>query len=159
MKIIKTGFARSDGKYHFDAMVSDCDYDHLMQYAWCSRPDGVISTQIGGRKVQMHRLILNAPENMEVDHIDGNRLNNQRTNLRLCNSSQNKCNRGARKDNTSGYKGVSWHKQRNKWTARIKTPYGKYLYLGLYDDKNEAALAYNKASMEHHGEFAFINKL
>lgn len=107
----------------------------------------------------MHRLILNAPENMEVDHINGNRLDNRRENLRLCNSSQNKCNRGPRKDNKSGYKGVSWHGQRQKWTVRIKTPYGKYLSLGLYDDKKEAAMAYNKASVEYHGEFAFINKL
>lgn len=159
MKIIKTGIARSDAKYHYDAIVSDVDYPGLLEHKWYSSPSGAVSTHINGRKVQMHRLILNAPENMEVDHINGNRLDNRRENLRLCNSSQNKCNRGPRKDNKSGYKGVSWHEQRQKWTVRIKTPYGKYLSLGLYNDKKEAAMAYNKASVEHHGEFAFINKL
>ena len=139
-------------------MVSDCDFDLVSQYNWQAQSNGTVQTRIEDRHVQIHRLVLNAPENMEVDHINGNRLDNRRENLRLCTSAQNKCNRGPRKDNKSGYKGVSWHGQRQKWTVRIKTPYGKYLSLGLYTDKKEAALAYNKAAVEHHGEFAFINK-
>ena len=107
----------------------------------------------------MHRLIMGAPENKEVDHINGDRFDNRRENLRLCNSSQNKCNRGPRKDNQSGFKGVSWHPQRKKWTARIKSPYGKYLHLGLYSSKLEAAEAYNKAAIEKHGTFAWLNKV
>ena len=73
----------------------------------------------------MHRMIMKPPRNREIDHIDGNRLNNQRNNLRLATSSQNKANRCPRKDNRSGYKGVSWHAQRQCWTARIMNPDNK----------------------------------
>lgn len=159
MQIIKTGQTRSDAIRKFGVMVSDCDYEGLMEHNWQAMKDGNIYTRIDGRIALMHRLIMNAPESLEVDHADGNRLNNQRTNLRLATSSQNKCNRGPRKDNKSGFKGVSWHSQRECWTARIKQPHGKYLFLGLYDNKEQAALAYNLAAMELHKEFAFINRV
>lgn len=159
MQIILTGQTRSDAKRKYTVFVSDCDHQMLTKHNWQGMKDGNVYTRINGKITLIHRMIMNAPKNLEVDHIDGNRLNNQRENLRLCNSSQNKCNRGARKDNKSGFKGVSWHSQRNKWTARIKTPYGKYISLGLYDDKIDAAKAYNQAAREHHGVFAFINQV
>ena len=137
-------------------MVDDADYEWLNQYKWQCGADRMIRTH--GSNTLMHRLIMDAPRHLEVDHIDGNRLNNQRSNLRLCNSSQNKCNRGPRKDNKSGYKGVSWHKQNQKWTVRIKPPYEKkYLSLGCYHDIAEAAQAYDEAAKKYHGEYAFIN--
>lgn len=157
MQFIETGRTRSDVKRKVLVMVDDSDYDYLSQFNWQCGKDMMIKNH--SHTVLMHRLILNAPNHLEVDHIDGNRLNNQRSNLRLCNSSQNKCNRGPRKDNKSGYKGVSWHKQNKKWTVRIKSPYGKYLSLGCYNDIKEAALAYNNAAKKYHGEFAFINPL
>jgi len=161
MKFIETGRTRSDAQRKVLVMVDDCDYEFLNQYYWQVDKTNAVATHKNGDKNRtlIHRLIMAAPSHLEIDHIDGNRLNNQRSNLRLCNSSQNKCNRGPRKDNKSGYKGVSWHKQRNKWTVRIKSPYGKYLSLGLYHNIKEAALAYNKAAIKYHGEFAFINKL
>lgn len=159
MKIIKTGQTRSDAVRKDNVIVSDSDFEWLSTLNWSSQKSGIVYTRIGGRHVQMHRLIMDAPESLEVDHINGNRLDNRRENLRLCTSSQNKCNRGLRRDNTSGYKGVSWHKQRQKWSVRIKTPYGKYLSCGLFEDKREAALAYNKAALNFHGEFAHLNKL
>lgn len=140
-------------------MVSDCDYGGLSEHNWQAMKDGNIYTRIDGRVALMHRLILNAPESLEVDHINGNRHDNRRENIRLCNSSQNKCNRGPRKDNKSGFKGVSWHKQNDNWTVRIKVPMGKYLSLGSFDDKVLAAEAYNQAARELHGEFAFINQI
>lgn len=159
MKIIKTGQKRSDAKRKVSVMVDDCDFGFLSQFNWQVDKFGCVKTH--GNKTQkrilIHRLLLKAPDSLEVDHIDGNRLNNQRSNLRLATSSQNKCNRGARKDCESGLKGVSWHSQREKWIARIKSPYGKYLHLGLFSDKLEAARAYDKASREQHGEFAFVN--
>ena len=161
MKFIKTGISRSDAKNHYQVMVDDKDFDWLNQFNWHADKYGSVASWLGNKKnkrILMHRFILKAPANMEVDHIDRNRLNNQRSNLRLATSSQNKCNRGARKDNTSGYKGVSWHKQRNKWTARIKAG-DIYKSLGLFETKKDAAIAYNQAAIIYQGEFAFLNTL
>lgn len=156
MKLIQTGKKRSDAQRKIFVQVDNADFDFLSQFHW--QVDSTNNIKAHGIGL-MARLIMQAPKNLEVDHIDGNRLNNQRSNLRLATSSQNKCNRGPRKDNKSGFKGVSLHKQTKKWSARIKTPYGKYLSLGLYHNKFDAAKAYNKAAMRYHGEFAFINKI
>ncbi len=91
-----------------------------------------------------------------VDHINGDPSDNRLANLRLATQSQNSRNRGTPKNNTSGFKGVSWHSQLNKWTVRIKKPEGKYLYLGLFDTKKAAADAYQRAVQELHGEFAHV---
>ena len=158
MKIIITGQKRSDAKRQWRVMVDDEDFETLNQFYWQANSQFAVFRQTENGTVQIHRLIMNAPNDMEVDHIDGNRLNNQKSNLRLATSSQNKCNRGPRKDNTSGYKGVSWHKQLSKWTARIKSG-KKYKHLGLFIKKVDAALAYNQAAQEIQKEFAFINKI
>src|SRR3990167_6476682 len=134
MKYITTGQNRSDAKRQVKVLVDDDDYKWLNQYCWQADEAGSVSGWVGHKnykKILMHRFILNAPDCLEVDHIDGNRLNNQYSNLRLASSSQNKINRGPRKDNRSGYKGVSWHKQRLKWTARIMAD-DKYQHLGLF---------------------------
>ncbi len=156
MKLIETGKTRSDVKRIGFVMVDDSDFELLSQQNWQLGADGYPRSH--GEVKLMSRFIMNAPRHLEVDHIDGNPLNNQRANLRLATSSQNKCNRGARKDCKSGYKGVSWHSQRNKWTARIKAG-TKYLHLGLFEDIKDAVSAYNNAAQKYHGEFAFINKL
>lgn len=158
MKYIETGKKRSDAKRKWLIMVDDEDYDFLNQFSWQADKYGCVSTH--GNKNQkrtlIHRLIIKVPPNLEIDHKDGNRLNNQKSNLRLASSSQNKCNRGPRIDTKSGYKGVSWHKQRKKWTVRIQN--GKtYKHLGLFIDIKDAIKAYNNASQKYHGEFAFIN--
>ncbi len=159
MKYLETGRTRSDAKRKWQVMVDDEDYEWLRQYEWQVDRHNSVKTHAPGMKGKLiHRLILNAPEHLEVDHIDGNRLNNQRSNLRLATSSQNKMNRGPRKDNTSGYKGVSWHSQRLKWTARVKAGQ-KYIHLGLFDSKEAAALAYNSAARQLHGEYAWLNNI
>lgn len=159
MQIIRTGQTRSDAIRQYDVLVDDCDLALVSQHRWHAGKDLTVKAHMGdGSHILIHRLILNAPKGLEVDHINGNRLDNRRSNLRLATSSQNKCNRGARKDNTSGYKGVSWHSQRNKWNARIKAG-AKYLHLGLFENIKDAARAYNEASRKFHGEFAYINKL
>jgi hypothetical protein len=159
MKYIKTGQYRNDAKRHLEIAVSDEDYEMLNQYHWHASPiTGAVSSRGGQKKVLMHRLIMNAPEHLEVDHIDGNRLNNLRSNLRLCTSSENKKNRGLRSDTTSGYKGVSFHKQTGKWGARIHNG-ENYKHLGLFDDKKVAAKVYNEAAIKYHGEFAWTNPI
>jgi hypothetical protein len=109
----------------------------------------------------MHRVIL---ERMgfkyfeDSDHINRDGVNNCRCNLRPATRYQNNCNRGKQSNNTSGYVGVFWDKRNEKWGARIRVN-GKLKYPGYFDDKKEAALAYNKAAKKYHGEFSVLNKV
>ncbi len=119
-----------------------------------------ISKSKGVRSViKMHRLILSRVLGREitsseiVDHIDGNALNNTRANLRLVNSNQNAWNSKKKSTNKSGYKGVSFSKEKNKWVAQICVG-GKVTYLGKYDDPAVAHEAYKEAAKKHFGEFA-----
>lgn len=125
---------------------------HLMQkmHVRCNRPDG--------KKPLLHRVIMSRIIGREllaserVDHIDGNPLNNVRQNLRLATDTQNAWNTKMRSTNTSGYKGVYWHKARNKWCAWI-TCQGKRRYLGYFDDIEDAHRAYEDAARKLFGEF------
>lgn len=108
------------------------------------------------KEVQIHRLIMDAPVNLEVDHINGNPLDNRRSNLRLCNRNQNKANTRIVSTNTSGYKGVSKHK--GKWQASIRIN-NKLCYLGRFLTKERAALEYNKRALQEWGEFAWLNPI
>ena len=95
----------------------------------------------------------NDPGTFLIDHLDGNPHNNKFQNLRLATSRQNQCNQKRRIDNTSGLKGVTWDKSRNKWSARIQVK-GKYIFLGRHKTKEEAYAAYCEAARKLHGEFA-----
>ena len=111
----------------------------------------------GGQKcIKLHRLIMSAPDGMEVDHINLDKLDNRRCNLRLATAAQNQRNRPAYSTNTSGYKGVMWHKGANKWRARIVCG-GKKHSLGLYESKELAYEAYCNAAKQMHGEFARVS--
>jgi hypothetical protein len=108
----------------------------------------------------MHRLV--AERNglpiggEEVDHWDGDGLNNQQSNLRPATHRQNAANQKRRRDNTSGYKGVSWHRQKGKFQARI-TVAGHQHYLKCWDDPRDAARAYNEAALKYFGEYSWLN--
>ena len=104
----------------------------------------------------MHRLIMDAQERQEIDHADGNGLNNQKDNLRFCTHSQNHMNRKPTKG-SSKYKGVSWHKAAKKWNARI-TLNKKTVSIGYFDSEIIAAKAYDEKAIELFGEFAKLNK-
>lgn len=146
------------------ALVSVEDYQHLSQFKWHAKFDGTNwyaarnSPWVDGKRkpIPMHRVILNAPDGLEVDHRDGNGLNNQRDNLRLATHAKNKCNARLQVNSTSGYKGVSWHKKTKKWQSRI-TSDGKLIYLGIFDTAIDAARAYDAAALRYHGEYARIN--
>jgi len=122
---------------------------------WYCSPNGHKQRRQAG--LQIHRLIMDAPKGMCVDHINGNPLDNRKSNLRICTRSENMRNRGAQKNNTSGYKGVSWHKHKKKWGCKINKHNGKQIHVGYYKDKEEAARAYDKKAKEFHGEFAKLN--
>jgi hypothetical protein len=100
----------------------------------------------------MHRLIADPGKADQVDHINGNGLDNRRKNLRLATPSENACNSVPRSTNTSGFKGVCWHKGAGKWMAQIVLD-GKNNYLGLFDTAEDAHAAYAKKSLELHGRF------
>jgi len=122
------------------------------------RDDGYIGIFINQKYYFEHRIIWEIimgeiPNGFYIDHIDGDRSNNNIENLRLCTTQQNAYNRGMQANNKSGFKGVSWHKQKGKWVAQIKID-GKNKFLGFFEDKEKAYLAYCEKAIERHGEFA-----
>lgn len=149
----------SQGKF---SLVDDEDFEWLNQWKWSYASVGyayrVIQKSNKRTQILMHRLIMNTPENLETDHKDLNKLNNQRSNLRTCTSAQNRRNTGIKRNNKSGYKGVSWDKGVKKWRAQIKFKENK-LYIGIFDNPIDAASAYNGMATKYFGEFAYLNKL
>lgn len=139
------------------ALVDDEDYEELMKFKWCAHSHGYAKRDEGGRKskrvIYMHRVVARAMEGDHVDHINGNKLDNTRANLRICTHQENCCNRGVQSNNTSGAKGVSLLKSTGRYMARIKQ-YGKSKYLGVFATPEEANAAYAKAAKEHFGEFS-----
>lgn len=109
----------------------------------------------GKTREYLHRLIVGAGKGVVVDHIDGDTMNNTRSNLRICSKQQNSWN-SKKRESFSGFKGVAQHKDR--WTARL-TINGKNLYLGLFDNKQDAAISYNEAAKRHFGAFARLNNV
>lgn len=108
------------------------------------------------RTIRMHRVLMGKPEGFEVDHIDGDGLNNRRSNLRVATKAQNQHNQRLARHNTSGFKGVGWHKRVGKWAARI-TLQGKMRHLGYFGTPEEASAAYASASKNLHGEFGRVS--
>ena len=104
----------------------------------------------------MHREIMNCPKGLEVDHINQNGVDNRRINLRIATATQNRQNTSKQKSNTSGYKGVM--KDKTKWRAMIRDN-GRRIHLGMFDNKIDAAIAYNKAAIKYHKEFACLNTI
>lgn len=152
----------TQGKF---AIVDDEDYERLIKNGkWCIAGTYAIRgvKTLGLRKTRtmtyMHRFILNAPKNMQVDHINGDRLDNRKCNLRICSPAQNSVNRGKNKNNKSGYKGVCWDSNAEKWRAYINVNYKK-VHLGLFTCPIEAARRYNEAAIKHHGDFAQLNQI
>ena len=103
--------------------------------------------------IKLHRYIMNCPEDMVVDHIDGDGTNNKIENLRVVSIFQNNMNKGTAKNNTSGYKGVCWNKEKQKWQSRIQID-KKQLFLGCFDDIQEAVEARKDAEIKYYGEYS-----
>lgn len=153
------------------AMVDDSDYEWLNQWKWCVLGTPWTNHFYAGRGIRiskgrrgverMHRVILGLKrgDGKQVDHRDGNSLNNQRANLRICSRTQNAQNMRKRNGNkTSVYKGVCRYRRDSRWQARIKLR-GKQKHLGCFTLERDAAQAYNEAALKHFGEFAQLNIL
>jgi len=141
------------------AIVDDSDYEYLMQWKWhYAHGYAVRGVRKNGKVtiVLMHRVILGAKTGEQVDHINHDRLDNQRSNIRVCTHEQNQHNRSLNRNNTSGYKGVHWNKDCKKWLASIKVSY-KRIHLGCFTDIILAAKTYDSAAKKHFGEYACTN--
>ena len=152
----------TQGKF---ALVDDADFEWLSQWKWVSHKHR--STFYAMRHnenwsktefIGMHREILGLKrgDGKLGDHRNRNGLDNRRSNLRICTGAENLQNRGKTKNNTSGYKGVSWHKQNKYWVAQLHKN-GKHIHAGCYKDKITAARAYDIAAIQYFGEFAYLN--
>jgi hypothetical protein len=139
------------------AIVDDLDYALLSQYKW--KANGGYNTWYayrceGNKTIAMHREILCASKGVQVDHANGNGLDNRRINIRLCTQSQNNANIGKTSRNQSGFKGVT--KSHRKWVASLSKD-GHKILIGSFNTKQEAAQAYDEAARKYHGEFAKTN--
>ncbi len=142
----------------YSAIVDDEDFERLSAFKWCYS-EGYAVRNAGEKEgfIRMHWSVIGRPPaGFETDHRNNDGLDNQRHNLRHVTHQHNLMNKGPQSNNTSGYKGVYWHKAAGKWCAEIKA-YGKRVRLGTFHVIEDAAIAYNEASKRLHGEFAKAN--
>jgi AP2-like factor, euAP2 lineage len=142
-------------------LVDDEDFDLVSKYHCYF--DGLYVRVRTGKNPNYHflklsRILMKAKIGEVVDHIDHNTLNEQKKNLRICSTSLNGANRKLNKNNTSGYKGVSWNESGKGWVSQTMKE-GKWIYFGLFKDKKDAAIAYNNGAKKYFGEFAKLNKI
>ncbi len=144
------------------ALVDDADFEWLNQWKWHYRNTGyAIRRDYCGEKprwVRMHRLIINAPKGMEVDHKNGDKLDNRRSNLRIATHKDNCRNVPKRSNGKNIYKGVEKGSLAKSYSSRIKVN-GERIYLGSFKTAETAAKAYNQASKKYFGEFGYLNKI
>ncbi len=159
--LIRELFDYCDGELYWKIPVKGHGGQKMGKIAGTFRQAGPTYTRrvigIFGYCYSAHRLVFLyhhgfMPE--QLDHIDRNPLNNRIENLRTADDSQQEANKSIRSDNKSGFRGVFWNSQKEKWQAKIK-----HEHLGFFIDPKEAAVAYNVAAREHFGEFAFLNSL
>jgi hypothetical protein len=159
VKFIKCKIRNQD-KYKWVA-VDDEDFDYLNQWKWFEDKDGYAvranidrNTKKKLTAMPMHRLLMNPPKGMVVDHIDRSKTNNQRSNLRICTPEQNRYNMAPR--NKLGLKGIKETKE--GWSVRIRSN-GEYIDLGVFDSVVMAVYAYNHAVDKYQGEYGYKNEI
>lgn len=129
--------------------------DLVSSYQWAVGIHGYVTSGAGKRQILLHRLVAGAGNGCIVDHVNRNKLDNRRSNLRICTCQQNMFNREQQANNQSGYKGVCQTKD-GLWQAQIQYC-GRAVYLGRYGDALSAAMAYDMAAKRLFGEYAFLN--
>jgi len=146
-------------------LIDDADYERLAAHKWCACL--IRNTWYAERKaynpktgkkhtIRMHKEVLNAKPGEQVDHINGDGLDNTCANLRICTQAQNQMNRQKQRGTSSSFKGVSWDKGHTKWRANIAVD-GRLTYLGHFFDEANAAKAYDARAREVFGQYARLN--
>jgi hypothetical protein len=168
--IVRIPLKRRDGTTYI-AIIDAADWPLVKDYKWyaflthATKRSPNAKTRIyvlgwkGGASAYLHRLIMDCPSEMKVDHKDGDGLNNRRSNLRVCSNVENTRNStlSSRVGKTSRYKGVGLVKHTGKWNARIHVD-GKNVALGYFEKESDAARAYDEAAVRFFGEFAATNE-
>lgn len=144
------GYTFNDEEFYFDIE----DYDLIKDYCWRLDKDGYAITNFDNKHIKMHRLVMNCPDDMEIDHEFHDEWDNRKEFLRIVTHPQNQRNQGLQSNNTSGVTGVCWHKWSEKWQAYIEKD-GKRINLGLFDNFNEAVEVRKNAELEYFGEYRY----
>lgn len=154
----KTKIPLSQGYF---VQIDRKNYAYLSQWKWHYTHGYAVrrihkrlrNNEYTGNYVYMHRLIMQTPEGMVTDHINGDSLDNREKNLRNCTQRENMLNKRVQTNSVSGIKGVRWNKHKNRYEPNI-TVHGKKIYLGRFETIEEAERAYKEASVKYFGEFA-----
>ena len=166
LRLARVGFARRTSfkmkliqlTQGYFAQVDDEDFEELQKYRWWINKVGSRIYAYGAagcKKIAMHRYLLKETNrNVDIDHIDGNQLNNRRNNLRKATRAQNNANQKIAERNNTGYKGVSYCSERGLWVASVAS-----YHIGRFSCIKEAARHYNKAAFDKWGEFARLNNV
>lgn len=143
------GYTSKGEEFYFDLE----DYDKIKDYTWYINKNGYVIKSNPSER--LHRIIMNVSDNnIYVDHIHHKKYDNRKSELRLVTNSQNQMNKDIPSQNTSGYKGISWHKNKKAWIAQIGLN-GKLKYLGIFKNIDDAIEARTKAEKLYFGEYNF----
>ena len=143
----------SEGKF---AIVDEDVFLWAQHFHWFVTANGYVATRTGAKVISMHRIIMGNPEGLDIDHVNGDKLDNRREFLRVVTRQQNNRNSKPRRGAASSFKGVTKHKASGKWAARIVVS-GKPHSLGLYSNEIDAAKAYDSAVKKFFGEYGWLN--
>lgn len=151
------GYTLKNEKFYFDLE----DYDKIKEYCWYIDSNGYVVNKTNEKMIFMHRLVTNCSDDMVVDHIyyinnEPTRYDNRKSNLRVLTLQLNRLNHTIASNNTSGYTGVYYHKNTNKWIAEIRINKNK-IYLGSFIDINDATKAREEAEKVYFKEFKINN--
>lgn len=149
------GYTSTGKFFYFDKE----DFDKIKEYCWSIDTEGYViaNTDFINKKhstIKMHRLVMNCPPLYKVDHINHNKYDNRKQELRICTNQQNCMNRKIQCNNTSGTPGVNYNKELKKWIARIWFN-NKTIYLGYFDNKEDAIIKRKEAEDYYYKNFKF----
>lgn len=148
------GYDSNGEEFYIDAE----DFDKIKDFCWIKNKNGYFTSRIGKKTIWLHRIIMDCPSGMVVDHIGGSdtKNDNRKQNLRICTNYENGMNCANKKNNTSGVSGVHWEKNARKWCVRIRIK-GKRVVLGRFESFDEAVKVRKEAEEKYFGEWSYDN--